>query len=250
MATRKPVIGITPSPVEDVQPHGTFVRYAMSANYTEAVEAAGGVPFVIPPQSGNIDDILETIDGLLLSGGADVDPALYGDEYVHERTYGIFPLRDQLELALVREAIAQDVPVLCICRGIQLLNVALGGTLIQDIPDQYPTDIEHSQHKAGIPADQPGHTVTVTPGSLLAETYQATSINVNSFHHQALREVAADLSVNAVAPDETIEAVSRPGSTWVLGVQWHPEMMFRSHSEHLKPFQALVREATARRDKN
>ena len=154
MTPRKPIIGITPSPAEDVVPHGTITRYAMSSTY-EAVEAAGGVPFVIPPQTGNIAEIVAAIDGLLLSGGADMDPGLYGDEAVHERTYGVHPLRDELELALVKRAVAQDLPVLCICRGIQVLNVALGGTLIQDIPDQYPSDLEHSQHRVGIAASEP-----------------------------------------------------------------------------------------------
>lgn len=248
MGARKPIIGITPSPVEEVLSHGTFTRYAMASTYTEAVEAAGGVPFVIPPQSGNIDEIIGTIDGLLLSGGADVNPEIYGDDTVHARTYGVNALRDELELALVRRAVENDVPVLCICRGIQILNVALGGTLIQDIPDQYATDLEHSQHKAGIAASEPGHTVNVTPGSLLAQTYDSESIEVNSFHHQALRDIAPSLVVNAVAPDEIVESVSRPDSNWILGVQWHPEMMFRAHPEHLKPFQALVEQATQRKD--
>lgn len=247
MTARKPIIGITPSPVEDVQPHGAFTRYAMSSTYTEAVEAAGGVPLVIPPQIGNIDEIIAAIDGLLLSGGADVDPARYGDDAVHERTYGIHPLRDELEIALVRRAVADDIPMLCICRGIQVLNVALGGTLIQDIPDQYATEIEHAQHRTGIPHSEPGHTVSVTPGSLLADTYRLAEIAVNSFHHQALRDIAPDLTVTGVAPDEIVESVSHPASSWILGVQWHPEMMFRAHPEHLRPFEGLVHQAAARR---
>ena len=244
---RKPVIGITPSPMEDKQDHGTFIRYAMATTYTEAIEAAGGVPLVIPPQAGNIAEILGALDGLLLSGGGDIDPACYGDGDVHEKTYGIHALRDELELALVREAVERDVPVLCICRGIQVLNVALGGTLVQDIPGQYASDVQHAQHKDGIRKEDPGHSVTVMPGSLLARTYGAETIAVNSFHHQALREVAPELEINAVAPDEIVEAVSRPGSAWILGVQWHPEMMFRDHPEHLKPFEALVGEAARRR---
>jgi putative glutamine amidotransferase len=246
MRQHKPVIGITPSPMEDTQSHGTFTRYAMATTYTEAVEAAGGVPLVIPPQVGNIEEILAVVDGLLLSGGADVDPARYGDEEVHETTYGVHALRDELEIGLVREAVDRDIPVLCICRGIQVLNVALGGTLIQDIPSQYSTEIIHAQQKAGIAKEEPGHTVAVTPGTLLAETYGQETIDVNSFHHQAVREVAPGLVVNAIAPDETIEAVSRPGSSWILGVQWHPEMMFHAHPEHLRPFSALVEQASRR----
>src|SRR5215208_2225648 len=120
--SRKPIIGITPSPMHDKQSHGEFTRYAMANTYTEAVEAAGGVPLVIPPQAGNIAEILSVIDGLLLSGGADVDPARYGDTGVHETTYGVHRGRDDLEIALVREAVERDVPMLCICRGIQVLN--------------------------------------------------------------------------------------------------------------------------------
>jgi putative glutamine amidotransferase len=248
MSVRKPIIGITPSPMEDKQEHGTFTRYAMATTYTEAVEAAGGVPLVIPPQAGNIDEILSVVDGLLLSGGGDIDPAIYGDSEVHEETYGIHDGRDALELALVKQAVAQDIPMLCICRGIQVLNVALGGTLIQDIPGQYSSEIEHAQQRAGIQKDEPGHTVRVTPGSLLARTYGAESIEVNSFHHQALRDIAPDLEINGVSPDEIVESVARPASGWMLGVQWHPEMMFRAHPEHLKPFAALVGEASKRKD--
>lgn len=243
---RKPIIGITPSPVEDKLSHGTFIRYAMASTYTEAVEAAGGVPLVIPPQRGNIDEILSTIDGLLLSGGADIDPARYGDTELHPETYGINPLRDELELELVRAAIDRNMPMLCICRGIQVLNVALGGTLTQDIPDQYPTDLEHRQHHIDIAKEEPSHDVSVTPNSLLARTYGAETIAVNSFHHQAIREIAPGLEIDGHATDELIESVSYPESAWVLGVQWHPEMMFQRHEEHLRPFSALVAAAASR----
>lgn len=244
---RKPIIGITPSPMEDTQEHGTFIRYAMATTYTEAIEAAGGVPLIIPPQRGNIDEIVSIVDGLLLSGGGDIDPGRYGDETIHPNTYGVNPLRDELEIQLVREAVERDIPLLCICRGIQVLNVALGGTLIQDVSDQYPTTILHRQHDAGIPKEEPGHTVKVVPGSVLAETYDAETIEVNSFHHQALRDIAPELEVNATSGDELVESVSRPSSGWILGVQWHPEMMFQAHPEHLKPFQALVRRAREKR---
>lgn len=243
---RKPVIGITPSPMDDEQSHGEFHRYAIANTYTKAVEAAGGIPIVIPPQSGNIDQIIELVDGLLFSGGGDIDPVLYGDDTVHEKTYGIHEGRDTLELALMRRAIEQDVPTFCICRGIQVLNVALGGTLYQDVADQFSSEISHRQQEQGISKEEPGHQVSVQPDSLLASTYAAAAIGVNSFHHQSLKEVAPDLRVNAVAPDGTIEGVELPGKTFVLGVQWHPEMMFAVHDEHLKPFQALVEQASRR----
>jgi putative glutamine amidotransferase len=229
--------------MEDTQAHGAFSRYATATTYTEAVEAAGGVPVVIPPQAGNIEEIISIVDGLLISGGGDIRPDRYGDSEVHETTYGIHDGRDELEIALVREATNRDIPMLCICRGIQVLNVALGGTLIQDVADQYSTQIEHRQQTNAIRKEDPSHVVTVTPGTLLATTYEADEINVNSFHHQAIRELAPDLEINGVSPDEVVEGVSHPGSSWILGLQWHPEMMFREHPEHLKPFQALVAEA-------
>ena len=237
----KPRIGITPSPAEDVFPHGTFHRNALSINYSDAVEAAGGIPLILPPQqSGNVSAILDALDGVLLSGGGDVRPALYGDETVHPKTYGLHDLRDGFEVALVHEAIARDMPVLCICRGIQVLNVALGGTLIQDVADQWGTDIEHRQRERGIEASEPSHTVEAEPDSLLARVYGTTTIATNSFHHQALRDVSPELVAIGRAPDGIVESVERPGSHWVLGVQWHPEMMFRAHAEHLRPFAALV----------
>jgi putative glutamine amidotransferase len=241
---RKPIIGITPSPMDDTQDHGNFHRYTIANTYTEAVEAAGGVPIVIPPQSGNIEEILDTIDGLLLSGGGDIDPAHYGDASTHEKTYGIHQGRDDLELVLARAALDRDMPTLCICRGIQVLNVALGGTLYQDVADEYSDELSHRQQDLPISKEEPGHDVTVQPDSLLAATYGTSSIAVNSFHHQSLKEIAPELRVNAVAPDGTIEAVEHPEKTWVLGVQWHPEMMFRAHDEHLKPFAALVEQAS------
>ena len=238
---RKPLIGITPSPATDE--HGT--RYALSPNYTEAVEAAGGVPVILPPQQGNVDELLDALDGVILSGGGDIRPTIYGDTEQHPATYGIHDLRDQFELELARKAIARDMPLLAICRGIQVLNVALGGTLIQDIADQHSDQIEHRQNRGEIPAAQPSHAVTAAPGSLLARVYGATALQTNSFHHQALREVSSELRAIARAPDGTVESVEHPGCRWLLGVQWHPEMMFRAHSEHLAPFQALVEAARA-----
>lgn len=243
---RKPIIGITPSPMDDTQDHGSFHRYAIASTYTEAIESAGGVPLVIPPQAGNIDEILDVIDGLLLSGGGDIDPKIYGDRHLHEKTYGIHEGRDTLELELTRRALERDMPTLCICRGIQVLNVALGGTLYQDIAGEYSTELSHRQQDRKIPKEEPGHVVTVQPETLLARTYGTPSIQVNSFHHQSLKDVVPALRVNAVAPDGTIEGVEHPEKTWVLGVQWHPEMMFKAHDEHLKPFAMLAEQATRR----
>lgn len=245
----KPVIGITPSPSEDQLSHGTFTRYAMAAPYVEAVLAAGGVPIVLPPQDGHSRELLDTIDGLLLSGGGDVAPARFGDDIVHSTTYGVSPLRDRFEIDLVNEAIERDFPVLGICRGIQVLNVALGGTLIQDVPDQYQqSDLVHRQNEAGLAPDEIGHEVTIVPDTLLARVAGGVAtLGVNSFHHQAIRELAPPLQATACAPDGIVEGVELPTHHFVLGVQWHPELMFVRHREQLKSFAALVQAAEARR---
>jgi putative glutamine amidotransferase len=245
----KPIIGITPSPSDDEFGHGTFHRYAIASTYTEAIEAAGGVPVVLPPQHANVPELLSVLDGVLLSGGGDLRPDRYGDPEVHPTTYGIHDLRDQFEIDLVHGVVRQDIPTLCICRGIQVLNVALGGTLIQDISDQYSRDIAHGQRSIGIPREKPSHDVTIVPDSLLHTVYGGSVVKTNSFHHQALKDVSPQLCVLARTADGVVEAVGRPGMCWLLGVQWHPEMMFQSHPEHLKPFEALVRAAIERRER-
>jgi putative glutamine amidotransferase len=243
----RPVIGITPSLTRVELPHGTFDRYAMATSYINAVLAAGGLPIVLPPQDGGVDELLDLVDGLLLSGGGDVAPTRYGDESLHPKTYGIDPLRDRFEFALLEEAFARDMPVFCICRGIQVLNVALGGTLYQDVPDQVSTNPVHAQETVGIPASDPGHRVIPTPDGPLGALCGDGQVEVNSFHHQAIRDVAPDLRIAATSEDGVIEAVSRPDRTFVLGVQWHPELMFERHPEQLGPFKALVEAALSRR---
>jgi putative glutamine amidotransferase len=215
-------------------------------DYRQAVLHVGGGVHIVDASMA-VGEVIDGIDGLLLTGGEDLAPARYG-EAPHPSVVDVDPARDEFEIALVGEARRRNLPILGICRGIQVLNVALGGTLIQDIPGQYASEIEHAQQRAGIRKEEPGHTVRVTPGSLLARTYGAETIEVNSFHHQALRDIAPDLEINGVSPDEIVESVARPASGWMLGVQWHPEMMFRAHPEHLKPFAALVGEAAKRKD--
>ena len=145
----KPIIGITPSSQMDTLSHGTFVRYCMSAHYVRAIESAGGVPIILPTQRNAVDALMSVIDGLLLSGGPDVDPARYGDAYVHTETYGIDPDRDQFEIDLFDAALRHEIPVFGICRGIQVINVALGGTLIQDVATGHSgaAEVEHRQHE-------------------------------------------------------------------------------------------------------
>lgn len=243
----KPVIGITPSPIKDTTASGTHERYALATGYVNAVIAAGGIPLILPPQDDNVDALLNLVDGLLFSGGADIDPSHYGDSEVHPTTYDIHPLRDRFELALITAAIERDYPTFCICRGVQLLNVAQGGTLFQHVPDQHDPTIPHRQQEAGFESHQPSHTVTASTGSLLASAYESTRIHVNSYHHQAVKDLAGSLRASARAGDGLVEAVELPDRTFVLGVQWHPEMMFHKHPEHLAPFKHLVEAALARR---
>lgn len=238
--SRKPLIGITPSPSHDNFDHGEFERFALANTYTTAVEAAGGVPLIIPPQEGNIEQLLDTIDGLLLSGGGDIEPKHFGDSSQHEKTYGVHRGRDELELALAHGALERDMPILCICRGIQVLNVALGGTLYQDVDDQLDDHINHRQQTEKTPKHDPSHSVSVEPDTLLAKTYGADAIEVNSFHHQGLWKLGDGLRVNAISSDGLVEAVDYPDRSWVLGVQWHPEMMYRAHAEHRSPFEGLT----------
>ena len=220
-------------------------RSGVNAAYVRAVLRAGAVPLILPPLIGvaHTAELLGALDGLLLSGGEDVDPAHYG-QAPHPDLGAVDPLRDAFELTLFREAFARQMPVLAICRGIQLVNVALGGTLWQDIPSERPGAMPHAQ---GTGRDDRTHPVELTPGSRLAAAIGATRCDVNSFHHQSIRDLAPGLLVTARSPDGEIEGVeSAEPDGWLLAVQWHPEEF---HHHGAAPdhglFNALVREAAA-----
>ena len=226
----KPRIGITPcTRVED---------------YVESVRVAGGEPVVLS-NSDDPADVLRRLDGILLTGGPDVDPALYRQPK-HESTE-IDAARDAFEVPLSRAAVADNVPVFAICRGVQVLNVAAGGTLIQDIPTESPTTTEHSLEQ---PKDGHAHDVRVTPGTRLASMLEASAspdvCSVNSRHHQAVGEVAPSFVVSAVSPDGIVEAIERPESSFCLGVQWHPENFWRT-GEFLPLFREFIAAAANRR---
>ncbi len=244
---RKPLIGITPGSSIDALSHGTFVRYSINAAYCNAILAAGGIPVVLPFQD-DAAAVIESLDGLLLSGGSDIEPARFGATEIHPETYGISPERDQFELDLFRLALERDVPFLGVCRGIQLVNVGLGGTLIQDVPSQHVAaePVQHRQQADGVAANQPGHDVTVDAGNWLHDQLGVSTLPVNSFHHQAIDRLAPGLEVIARAADGTIEAVIMPDRPFGLAVQWHPELMFVDHPVHLIPFQGLVDAAMVR----
>jgi len=239
----KPVIGITPSPSVDVFDHGTFRRYSLSDTYVDAVIAAGGLPLIIPASVRDLDQLLDVLDGIIFSGGSDLDPALF-NETPHETTYGIEPERDGFDLAAVREAVARDVPMLGICRGIQSINVALGGTLIQDIPSAIPDALTHSQRKLGKAASETSQTVMIAEGSnLLRQIHGADRIEVNSYHHQSVKTPGEGLEVIGATCDGIVEAMWLPAMRFGLAVQWHPEMLAADFPEHAAIFSALVEAA-------
>jgi putative glutamine amidotransferase len=220
-------------------------RSGVNANYVRSVLAAGGLPIIIVPDLSP-DEAVELFgdcDGLLLTGGEDVDPKLYGAA-PHPQLGTVDPRRDANELALVAEARARDLPILGICRGIQLCNVAFGGTLFQDLPSQRPGAVDHDP-----PAQRAmrSHHVSVTEQSKLAAILGTTEFAANSFHHQAIDRLGAGLVATANAPDGVIEGVeSADTNEWLVAVQWHPEeLAHEPDAADLKLFAALI--AAARR---
>jgi putative glutamine amidotransferase len=241
----RPLIGMTPSIMELAWAGGLTMPAAIGwSSYTRAIAAAGGVPVVLPTDGQGVEEALAAVHGLLLPGGGDLDPAHYGDREVHPAVYGVNAERDRVELALARAAVARDLPVLAICRGMQALNVALGGTLYQDVADQHPAHTSHRQPGA---ASEPFHAVRLEPGSCLARAYGSASVAANSFHHQGVKEVAPGLRAVGWSPEGLIEGLESPDNAFVVGAQWHPEVMFEAHSEHLRPFAGLVAAAVAYR---
>ncbi len=212
-----PLIGVT----LDSEAAGGWSRYpwyALRANYCAALAAAGGLAVALPHLPAQADAMLDRLDGLVVTGGAfDVDPALYGAPGQHG-TVTLKQARTEAELALLRGALARDMPVLGICGGQQLLAVALGGSLIQHIPDLLP----NSCHEQTNPRHEPGHEVRVLPGTRLAAIVGATTLAVNSAHHQAVADPGRAV-VDAVAPDGVTEGIELPEARFCIGVQWHPE---------------------------
>ncbi len=229
MTGNRPRIGVTPSSRLD--------------DYIESVRQAGGEPI----EMSNGDDpsqALDGVDGVLLTGGLDVDPSLYGE--ARHPTTETAPERDRFEIPLSREAVKRDVPLLAICRGVQVLNVAEGGTLIQDLPSEHPSPVRHSITRRNT---EIAHDVAIAAGTRLAAllpgSQSRSTCDVNSRHHQAVEKVAPGFVVSAVSPDGVVEAIERPESAFCVGVQWHPENFWRT-GEFAELFKGLV-EASARR---
>ena len=236
----EPLIGIT---ADSEQPGGysKFPWYALRQNYCTAVRMAGGVPLVLPHEPTLVEHYANLIDGLVVSGGAfDVDPTLFGAESRHA-TVTLKEGRTDFELRITQAILAADKPLLGICGGQQLLAVALGGSLIQHIPDEVPNALAHEQPN---PRDQAGHEVTITEGTLLRRIAGESRVPVNSSHHQAVKAVPPQVVVDAVAPDGVIEGIEDPKRKFCIGVQWHPE--FHISPADVRLFAAFVDAARAK----
>ncbi len=231
----RPVIGIT-SYAQDARWGVWHIPAALvPLAYVEAVEHAGGRAVVIPPSEEGIDETLDAVDGMVFSGGADIDPVLYGAD-AHPETDVPHSHRDAGELALLNAALERDMPTLAICRGFQLLNIARGGDLIQHLPEE----ARHVVHR-DVPGEFTHHPVEVKAGTRLASLL-GDGTHVTSHHHQAIRRLGDGLVETAWADDGTLEALEDPSRRFVVGVQWHPE-----ESEDRALFEALVAEARAYR---
>lgn len=205
-------------------------------NYADAIVSAGGRPALLPATETIPSEALEGFDALVLTGGGDLSPEMYGEK-PDEKVYGVSPIRDRFETALVAEAQERRLPVLAICRGLQIVNVLRGGTLIQHIDG-------HWQER---PSDEADHDVEITPRSMLAEIIGSTTVGVNSYHHQAVGKLGRGLAVVARAGD-VVEAFEDPYND-LLAVQWHPEHMFRSSTDHHALFDDIVRRARVHQER-
>lgn len=244
-SARKPVRACTVAVTAGIRPDGDTSRVRLTAAYVTALESAGLIPLIVPPLStpDAAAAVLDSVAGLVLTGGGDIDPARYGEKR-HEKVHSINAARDATEAALIKEAQRRGTPVLAICRGIQILNVALGGTLVQDIPSQCETDISHDEESARTSRT---HEVSVEPDSLIAKAIGTEHLTVNSFHHQSVKRVADGMRVTARSPDGIIEGLeSTDDSWWVMAVQWHPEEMTDSPEPWDRGlFQAFARKLEA-----
>lgn len=235
MTYEKPIIGITPS--HNTENNDTSLR----PTYPRAVRAAGGLTILLPLEGTDEDwrQLAVMCDGFLFSGGPDLHPFLFGDE-THSACGNVSPARDSMEIQLLKAAMALQKPVLGICRGIQLLNVALGGTIYQDIPSQMERSFPVS-HRQPFYYTVPSHHVDIKKGSLLSKASGGLDrISVNSQHHQAIKDTAPGLIPVAWAPDGVIEAVEKPDYPFFLGVQWHPEYLWQSDPAAMGLFRLFV----------
>lgn len=243
----KPIIGICANYTSDDEP-GLITELGLpkqewqllADDYIKAVERAGGIPIIIPVTEAfdNAVKILDLLDGIIFSGGSDIDPALY-NELPRYGLSTVEPKRDNHEIKLAKKVISEmDIPVLGICRGIQILNIVKGGTLYQDIGVERESEMNHTLTK--YPKHHPTHKVKIDKSSKLYPAFNKDSIAVNSFNHQAIKEVGKDFKVVMEAPDSLVEAIELTGNRFVAAVQWHPEMMIDVHPEYIALFETFI----------
>jgi putative glutamine amidotransferase len=242
----KPLIGITTERWSSSLTQPNHNVQGMLTTYIEALLGAGGLPILIPLSPGDDDlrALYARLDGVLIPGGGDIDPTLYHAPQ-HPETHEIDPDRDRVELQLTRRAVEDRKPIFGICRGAQVFNVALGGTLYQDLPSERPSGLRHANPFPEFPREHLAHSLKVEEESQLARLLGAPIVSVNSRHHQAVKEVAPGVDVSARAPDGVIEALELPAHPFALAVQWHPENL-----QHLPEMRALFEKfvETAGRD--
>jgi putative glutamine amidotransferase len=232
MIQRRPIIGITTYGRND---KGLF---GIDVEYVEAIRRAGGIPVLLPPGESYQDELLERLDGLIISGGGDVQPIHYQGAD-HAAIEYVDPERDASEIKLAQMVVKAGLPALNICRGAQVLNVALGGTLIEHLPDEVGDEMDHRATPEGFVH----HPVTIEPNSRLGKIVGQIEVNSASWHHQAVRQLAPSLKAVAFAADGTIEALEMPDHPWLIAVQWHPESIAADDPANQRLFDALVEAA-------
>jgi len=236
----RPKIGITISTDEHRdRTHELNLKEA----YFNSIRLAGGEPVAFPMETPieQIPEVLGTMQGILLSGGGDIDPAIF-DGQPHPKVYGVDPVRDQLEIALANYCADNKIPLFGICRGLQVINVALGGTLYTDISDQLPGALKHPCYPE-FARDYLAHSVMIKVSTHLTAITEQSQMKVNSMHHQGIKDIAPDLTISAMSPDGLVEGVEFMFHPFFLGVQWHPECLPNSPSDQAL-FKALIRAAT------
>lgn len=225
---QKPIIGITPDYAYDTK------RFLIHEDYIHAIQRAGGIPILLMPEEQNFPDY---VDGILFSGGGDIDPLLFGEEPITQNGE-ISPLRDTYELQLCEQAFSRNIPIFGICRGMQVMNIAAGGGIYQDIGVQHGSQIKHSQQA---PRRHATHSIQVQEDGLLYALWQKKRVVVNSVHHQAVSTLGKGFSVAASSADGLTEAIVQKQADFVLGVQWHPEAMYTKEQDIL--FQRFIEAA-------
>lgn len=230
----KPLIGIVPLYDEDKD------SYWMMPGYMKGIEAAGGVPVMLPltGDAETVDRLANALDGFVFTGGHDIDPARYGEAKA-DVCGALCPERDRMEAILFERALELDKPAFGICRGLQLFNVLLGGTLYQDLPSQLQADVAVS-HKQEHPYAEPAHAVRIEKETLLHRLLRTDEIRVNTLHHQGIKRLAEPLVAAARAEDGLVESVVLPSKRFALAVQWHPEFNFETDANSRKLFDAFV----------